>query len=257
MLNKLPGKPRTGKIGKPRPDFPLSPHASGRWAKKVRGKFTYFGRVADDPKGTAALDKWLEQRDELPTGHTPRGARDGVTIRDLCNRFRTNRQGKPSTGELSAVSFADYRAACERIVKASGKPRLVSDLDAGDFEGFRRSLARGWSPSHLETKSVGFAPSSATHGYPAFLTTRGQCGTGCRTLARRASKGNRLQGHRLRFGLVLVWREMRTIGEKDPIGMVSEAIFRPIWRSRRPSSTMVLIGSRAASDPPSCLAWPE
>jgi len=37
------------------PDFPLFPHRTGRWYKKVRGKFCYFGKVADDP--TARL-RW-------------------------------------------------------------------------------------------------------------------------------------------------------------------------------------------------------
>ena len=48
---------------KPRIDFPLFPHARGYWAKKVRGKLLYFGKVADDPKGEAALQKWAD--DEL------------------------------------------------------------------------------------------------------------------------------------------------------------------------------------------------
>ena len=72
-----------GRPSKPRPDFPLFPHASGRWAKKVRGKFCYFGKVADNPSGQAALAKWLNQKDDLLAGRTPRVKGDGLTIRDL------------------------------------------------------------------------------------------------------------------------------------------------------------------------------
>src|SRR5262249_11597783 len=78
---------KSSKPRKPRPDFPLFPHASGRWAKKVRGKFSYFGKASDDPKGEAALKLWLDQRDDLLAGRTPRTPGDGLTVRDLCNRF--------------------------------------------------------------------------------------------------------------------------------------------------------------------------
>jgi hypothetical protein len=138
-----------GKVTKPREDFPLFPHATGRWAKKVRGKLHYFGKVSDDTSGQAALERWLDQKDALLAGRTPRVVSDGLTIRDLCNRFLTNRRNKMESGELSIVSFNDYYTTCARIMETFGPNRLVADLDSSDFERFRAKLAKGWSPVTL------------------------------------------------------------------------------------------------------------
>ena len=72
------------KPAKPYPDFPLFPHATGRWAKKICGKFHYFG-PREDPD--AALQKYLDQRDDLHAGRQPQPSSDGLTIRELVNRF--------------------------------------------------------------------------------------------------------------------------------------------------------------------------
>ena len=57
MTPKSTRKTGRGKAAKPRPDFPLFPHATGRWAKKVHQKLHYFGPTADDPKGQSARDE--------------------------------------------------------------------------------------------------------------------------------------------------------------------------------------------------------
>lgn len=59
---------RTDRPAKPYADFPLFPHATGRWAKKVRGRFVFFGPWAD-PQG--AVKRYLEQRDHLYAGIAP------------------------------------------------------------------------------------------------------------------------------------------------------------------------------------------
>ncbi len=72
------------KPAKPSPDFPLFPHATGRWAKKIRGKLHYLEPWADADR---ALQKYLEQKHGLHAGRTPRVTDDRLTVRDLLNRF--------------------------------------------------------------------------------------------------------------------------------------------------------------------------
>lgn len=91
------------KYSKPRPDFPLFPHATGRRAKKIRGEFKYFGKVAGDPNGEAALNLWLEQKDDLLAARTPKPKSDGLTIRELCDRFMVSRRRKLDSGELAPL----------------------------------------------------------------------------------------------------------------------------------------------------------
>jgi integrase len=141
-MPKITTTAAAGKAGKPRPDFPLFAHQRGYWCKKVRGQLRYFGKVADDPKGKAALELWLTQRDDLLAGRAPRTPGDGLTVRDLCNRFLSVKEASIGTREITQRHFDNLYTACELIVGHFGKTRLVDDLATEDFESLRMSLAK-------------------------------------------------------------------------------------------------------------------
>ncbi len=128
-------------VRKPSKDFPLTPHRSGKWCKKVRGKLHYFGRL-ENPQ--AALEDWLAVKDDLLAGRTPRANREGLTVRDLANRFCTEKQIKRDAGELSPRTWQDYYNACELVVTEFGTDRLLIDLRPDDFAKLRAAMSQKW-----------------------------------------------------------------------------------------------------------------
>lgn len=149
----------TDRPKKPYPDFPLSPHASGAWQKKIRGKVHYFGRwgrVVDGKLQRIEGDGWEDalalykaQADDLHAGRTPRVLGDGLTVRDLCNRFLTAKLRAVEAGELGQRMFAEYKEVTDLIVSSFGANRLVDDLAGDDFAHLRATLAKRWGPVRL------------------------------------------------------------------------------------------------------------
>ncbi len=113
---RTPSKP-----AKPYPDFPLFAHATGRWAKKIRGKLHYFGPWRDSD---GALQLYLDQRDDLPAGRRPR-VTGGITVQDTVNRFLTSKNRLRENGELTKRTFDDYFKTCERLVLAFGNTSAI------------------------------------------------------------------------------------------------------------------------------------
>src|SRR5260370_6306168 len=82
---------------KPYKDFPLTPHASGKWQKKILGSTYYFGRWAKRVNGKLeridgdgwqeALEMYKAVADDRHAGRTPRAKSEQLTLADLCNHF--------------------------------------------------------------------------------------------------------------------------------------------------------------------------
>ncbi len=162
-------KIKTTTGGKPRKDFPLFVHQNGRWCKKVKGQHRYFGKVADDPQGKAALNLWLDQKDALLAGRQPRAkAPEAVAVRNLCNSFLSHKKALLEAGELAERTFKEYHATCARLVKAFGRTRPVDDLIAEDFRRLRSQIARQWGPIRLSNE-IQRVRSVFKYGYDAGL----------------------------------------------------------------------------------------
>ena len=137
------------KPDKPYADFPLFPHATGRWAKKVKGRMRYFGPWVNPDRAVAL---WKAQRDDLLAGREP-SVTDvtddgepvvaGATVKLVCDEFLTAKETKRDAGELKAASFDLYLRTCKTIADVFGRNRAAEDLTPADFNRLKAAFAKG------------------------------------------------------------------------------------------------------------------
>lgn len=139
----IPPSGKPAKPHKPYPEFPLFPHASGQWAKKIRGKLHYFGR---DPE--TALASYLAQKDDLHAGRKPSLLIESVTVKDVANAFLKAKLSLRDNGELTHHTWMMYQYATKMAVHHLGKSRQASDLGPEDFAALRKKMAARWRSLH-------------------------------------------------------------------------------------------------------------
>jgi integrase len=136
QLAAMTRRKKVPKPDKPYPEFPLSPHPSGQWCKRIQGTLHYFGSW-DDPQ--AALDKYLEERDYLHAGTTPPVQRR--TVADLLNEFLGIKKQALDLGEMTDSSWQEIVRVTDAIAGHFGKNRPLEHL--GNLTGLRAALAKG------------------------------------------------------------------------------------------------------------------
>jgi hypothetical protein len=128
---------KVGKPKKPCKNFPLYPHASGQWAKKVKYNVYYFGPW-DDPQG--ALRRWLERRDDIIAGRET--CRKCLTVEALVGKFIESRNRLVESGEITSRHVVDCKRSLARAITKIGK-KNIEDLSPSDFAELRAYLAKG------------------------------------------------------------------------------------------------------------------
>ena len=221
------------KPAKPYPAYPLFPHATKRWAKKIRGETHYFGPW-DDPDG--ALQKYLDTKDDLHAGRTPRPDVDALTVKALANEFINHKNGALATGELSIHTWNDYKRICDLIVSSFGKQRLVADLRPDDFAVMRNTMAETWGLQRI-AKGIQFVRSVFKFGYEAeLIAVPVRFGPG---FARPTKKSFRLEK-----------------AKKGPSLFTREEIVRMIDAAGIPLKAMILLGINCGMGNSDCASLP-
>lgn len=142
MLKSKPTKP-----AKPRPDFPLTAHANGRWCKKIRGKVHFFGVWADPD---TALQKYLDDRDDLQAGRIPRRlSATTLNVGAVVNLWLKRCDDLKTAGELQSVTLHEYLRIGRQIVEHFGRNTDPAQLRPTDFAAFRVQIAGQYSQSRL------------------------------------------------------------------------------------------------------------
>jgi integrase len=142
------------KPDKPFEGFPLYPHGSGYWAKKIRGKTIYFGTWGEPE---AALAKYQEEKDFWESGIDPRhgihssalasvSPEVGVRLGDGCNLFLDSVEARVGTGSLSQRSYADYKQTLARLLTILNRYTPINSISIQEWIRVHRELSKGRGP---------------------------------------------------------------------------------------------------------------
>ena len=156
-------------VGKPYKSFPLTPHSSGQYCKKIRGKVYYFGKVSDP---AAAVKRYHEHCEALHSGKAGSVKRKGeLSVADLANRYLAFKDEKRRNGEIESATFVEYYRDGELFLRFFGKNRPVLSITREDLANLRAYLADGWNVVTLGNR-IGAVRSMLKFAYDQELIDR-------------------------------------------------------------------------------------
>jgi integrase len=147
--------------------FPLTPHATGKWQKKIHGKIYYFGswakredgelvRLEDDGRDEALViyNRFVFERlyGRLPNASN---GENELSVGRLCNLYCDAQKKLLESGDIKPKTLSEYEQACDLIVAQFHGPRPVTTLGPNDFRQLRATMAKMWGVERL-SKFIGY-----------------------------------------------------------------------------------------------------
>ena len=127
------------KPDKPTPDFPLTPHPSGKWCKKIKGRISYFG-TWDNPQ--AALEEYLTAKNDLEKGRPkPPPAANKLTVKQLIDAFLSAKEKRKVAGDISERTFSSLHSTGKLMADFFGRQTPVENLRPEDFAEYRGKVS--------------------------------------------------------------------------------------------------------------------
>lgn len=152
-------KPKAFVPPKPYAKFPLTPHSSGKWQKKIRGHLFYFGRWGKRVDGKMQRlegDGWEEalklyeaQAADLHAGRIPDNDEpkpDQLLLVDLCDEFLEAKMKRRNAGKIGTGMLHEYKRTTDLLIGHWGPKKPVAKLKGRDFSSLMEVLEERFGP---------------------------------------------------------------------------------------------------------------
>ena len=147
----------------------LSIHrGSGQWSKKVNGVSYYFGAIASDPQGVAAMQNYNERIDGILAGldnMRVQVPKDEWTIGKLVSTFLADRRTKSLSGELSPRTYGDYVSELQKFVAAVGVNGHVKSLTPAHFTAYMDTILKRGLGRHARKRTIAYIRAALNFGF--------------------------------------------------------------------------------------------
>lgn len=149
----------------------MTPHASGQWCKKVRGKIYYFGPWAQPD---LALSRWHAEGDALKAGRTPEippEPDDSLTLGELANTYVGQKATDQRGGRIQARHLQDIQRDIAAVLAFLGGRRPVAELYPADWTRWSNNRRERWNETTFKNH-VRRIRAMFTWAYQSDLITR-------------------------------------------------------------------------------------